>query len=160
VNTRARGFTLVESLIALLLLSVGLLGAGGLLLGGLQSHAEALRHMTAMNLVRDLADRIRANPRARMAYDTRGAAVDAQACEPALPCEPAQRASSDLAHFIFGARRLFPGGETIALVEFEPAIGPAAPERYAITLRWRGPRDPVNSSTAVTLHLLAQPVAG
>ena len=150
----------MESLIALLLLSVGLLGAGMLLLGGLRSHADALRHMTAINLVRDLADRIRANPRARMYYDTRDATLDAQACDTALPCEPAQRASSDLAHFMDSARRLFPGGETHALVEFEPAIGPAAPERYAITLRWRGPRDPVDASNAVTLHLLAQPVAG
>jgi type IV pilus assembly protein PilV len=160
MNPRARGFTLVESLIALLLLSVGLLGAGMLLLGGLRSHAEALRHMSALNLVRDLADRIRANPRARTYYDTRDATPDAQACDPALPCEPAQRASSDLAHFMNSARRLLPGGETHALVEFEPAIGPAAPERYAITLSWRGPRDPVDSSNAVTLHLLAQPVAG
>ena len=160
MNRHARGFTLVESLLALLLLSVGLLGAGMLLLGGLRSHAEALRHMTATNLVRDMADRIRANPRARMSYDTRGAHVDAHACDPALPCEPALRASSDLAQFIDSARRVFPGGETVALVEFEPAIGPAAPERYAITLRWRGPRDHDNASNAVTLHLLALPVAG
>ena len=160
MRRRTAGFTLVESLIALLLLSVGLLGAAVLLLNGLRSHAEALRHMAATNLIRDMADRIRANPRARLFYDTRDAAIDALACDSTLPCEPAQRASSDLAHFIDSARRLFPGSETVTRIEFEPAIGPAAPERYAITLRWRGPRDPEDSSNAVTLNLLAQPVAG
>ena len=160
MSRRAAGFTLVESLIALLLLSVGLLGAGMLLLNGLRSHAEALRHMAATNLIRDMADRIRANPRARLLYDTRHVAIEPGGCEPALPCEPAQRASSDLAHFIDTARRLFPGVDTDARIEFEPAIGPAAPERYAITLRWRGPRDPEETSNAVTLTLLAQPVAG
>ena len=157
---RAQGFTLVESLIALLLLSVGLLGAGMLLLNGLRSHAEALRHMAATNLIRDMADRIRANPRARLLYDTRHVAIEPGGCEPALPCEPAQRASFDLAHFIDTAHRLFPGIDTDARIEFEPAIGPAAPECYAITLRWRGPRDPEQTSNAVTLTLLAQPVAG
>ena len=155
---RTRGFTLVESLIALLLLSVGLLGAAILLLTGLRAHSDALRQVAATNLARDMADRIRANPRGRSDYDTRSA-PEAGACDPTLPCEPAQRAASDLAGFIDRARRLFPGVDTVASIQFEPAIGPAAPERYAITLRWRGPRDDIALS-AVTLQLLAPPVAG
>jgi len=156
---RARGFTLVESLIALLLLSVGLLGAGGMLVSGLRAHADALRQVAATNLARDMADRIRANPRGRSNYDTRDAAPGPGTCDPTLPCEPAQRAASDLADFIAGAHRLFPGVDTVASIQFEPAIGPAAPERYAITLRWRGPRDDIALSV-VTLQLLAPPVAG
>ena len=34
-----------------------------------------------------------------------------------------------------------PRRRTPRTIEYEPAIGPAAPDRYAITLRWRGPRD-------------------
>ncbi len=161
MNPRARGFTLVESLIALLLLSVGLLGAGMLLLGGLRSHAEALRQHDRTEPGSRPGGSHPRQPAGAHGSTTRAMRHrDAQACDPALPCEPAQRASSDLAHFMDSARRLLPGGETLALVEFEPAIGPAAPDRYAITLRWRGPRDPVDASNAVTLHLLAQPVAG
>ena len=65
MNTRAHGFTLVESLIALLLLSLGLLGAGVMLLESLRAHADALREVTATHLVRDMAERIRANARPR-----------------------------------------------------------------------------------------------
>jgi type IV pilus assembly protein PilV len=159
MTLRTRGFTLVESLVALLLLSVGLLGAGILLVSGLRSHSDALRQVAATNLARDMADRIRANPRGRGDYDTRTSAPDAAACDPALPCEPARRAAFDIAFFLERAQLLFPGVDTVASIQFEPAIGPAAPERYAITLRWRGPRDDIPLS-AVTLQLLAPPVAG
>jgi type IV pilus assembly protein PilV len=106
---RDRGFTLVESLIALLLLSVGMLGAGGMLVSGLRAHADALRQVAATNLARDMADRIRANPRGRADYDTRDAAPGPGACDPALPCEPAQRAASDVADFIERAQPALPG---------------------------------------------------
>lgn len=128
-----RGFTLMESLIALLLLSVGLLGAGALLLAGLQAHGDALRRMAAMRLAQDMADRIRTNP---------------------------QWESQDLPLFQARASTLFPGVETPASIEFEPAIGPAAPDRYRIRLRWRAPRDDAGLYDTMTLHLLAQPVAG
>jgi len=42
-----RGFSLVEMLVALVVLSVGLLGAAGLLLGGLRDQSLALRHGAA-----------------------------------------------------------------------------------------------------------------
>ena len=160
VNSRARGFTLVESLIALLLLSLGLLGAGVMLLESLRAHAEALCAATATRLVRDMAERIRANPHARARYDTRTGIAGDAACDFAVACDPGQRAANDLAHYINTARTAFPGADTSTLIEFEPAIGPAAPDRYRISLQWRGPRDNDEVRHAVTLILLARPVAG
>ena len=159
MKSRSQGFTLIESLIALLLLSVGLLGAAVLLLDGLKSRADALRQAAATRLVLDTADRIRANPRARSFYDTRRTTRDA-ACAANAACDPAQRAASDLAHFRIQALNLFPGPDTAATITFEPAIGPAAPDRYRLSLRWRGPRDSPGAHDAVAFHLLAQPVAG
>jgi len=158
MNLHSHGFTLVETLIALALLSIGLLGAGGMLLGSLQSHAEARREMAAAQLVRDMADRIRANPRAGAAYDSREAAPLAAPCDLATPCAAPELAAADLAHFIGTAQALLPGAETRAWVQFEPAIGPAAADRFAITLSWRGPRD--DETRVVALSLLAPPVAG
>ena len=159
MRLKVRGFTLMESLIALLLLSIGLLGAGALLLDGLQAHGDALRRTAATRLVQDMADRIRANPGAGSLYDSRGRTAT-DACPAASGCDAAQRAAADLAHFQVTARGLFPGVETPASIEFEPAIGPATPGRYSIRLRWRNPRDDAGLHDAVTLHLLAQPVAG
>jgi type IV pilus modification protein PilV len=63
VRRRCRGFTLLESLIALLVLTLGLLGSAALLLQGLQGNAAAARQLAATNLARDLAERIRLNAR-------------------------------------------------------------------------------------------------
>jgi type IV pilus assembly protein PilV len=158
MKRRVHGFTLLESLIALVLLSLGLLGACQMLLGSLQSHAQAMRELSALGLARDMAERIRANPRAEAGYDTRHVSPLAAACALASPCAPRELAAADLAHFTSAAQALLPGPETFASVEFEPAIGPAATARYAITLRWRGPRD--DQPLVVAMNLLAPPVAG
>lgn len=58
---RASGFTLLEVLIALVVLSIGLLGVAGLQLSGLRAnHSSALRSQ-ATYLAYDMADRMRAN---------------------------------------------------------------------------------------------------
>lgn len=155
---RCRGFTLVESLIGLLLLSVGLLGAWAVLLSGLRSHADALGRASAMSLLRDMADRIRANPAAGELYDTRREPVAAASCEDS-PCDPAQIAAADLAWWTTTARARFPAQQPATRIEYEPAIGPAATDRYLVVLQWRGVRDG-ESGNVVALQVLAQPVAG
>jgi type IV pilus assembly protein PilV len=162
--TRApRGFTLLETLVALMVLSVGLLGAAALLLGGVRGHAAALRRVAATNLVRDMADRIRANPRGGVHYDTRQASAaassGASACGESSGCEIAQLAAADLAHFESAAHILFARVDDVR-VEYAPATGPATPARYLITLRWSDAR--VDAGTdSVSLHVLWQPpVAG
>jgi type IV pilus assembly protein PilV len=154
----ASGFTLLESLVALVLLSLGLLGALALLLQGTQDHADALRQATATQLVREMAERIRANPRASARYDTRTQAPRAAACDAAAPCTAEELAAADMDFLLATARASFPGDDTVVSIEFEPAIGNAAPARHAITLRWRGPRD--RDGNVVTLQVPASPVAG
>ena len=154
MTRRAHGFTLLEALVALLVLSVGLLGAAEMLLDSLQSHGAALRTLSAAGAVRDMAERIRANEHAGAYYDTRTAATGD--CEETAGCGAAQRAAADRAAFLAAARELFPHEEIDAAVVFAPATGPA-PRRYEVTLRWNGTRD----AGEVALTVLAQPpVAG
>lgn len=154
----ARGFTLIESLVALVVLSVGLLGAAATLLGSLGAHAEAMRRATALGLVHDAAERIRANAAARAAYDTRSAAAGADCT--AASCDAAARAAMDRAHFIDAARVAFPFADTRADIHFEPAAGPAAPDRYEITLRFP-PRSQPGAVDGVALTVLSfAPAAG
>ena len=161
---RTRGFTLVESLIALVVLSIGLLGAAATLLGSLGAHADASRRATALALVCDMADRIRANVTGRSTYDTGSAAPDtpsgATPCGADSPCDGVQRAALDRAHFEAAARAAFNVDGTLADIHFEPAIGPAAPDRYEITLRFPARSQP-GAMDGVTLTVLAYaPVAG
>lgn len=155
---RVRGFTLIESLIGLMILSVGLLGAAATLLGSVGSHRDALKRSAAMTLVRDVAERIRANAAARAAYDTRGGESGA-ACTAGSPCDAAALAASDRAYFTTAVRAGFPSG-TRAQILLEPAIGPAAPDRYEISLRFPLRSLPGASDGVTLMVLVPAPVAG
>jgi len=56
------GLTLIEVLIAVLVLSIGLLGIAGLQLTGLRENQNAQYSTQAIYLANDMADRMRANP--------------------------------------------------------------------------------------------------
>jgi len=66
---RVRGFTLVEALVALLALSIGLLGLAGLQLAGLRANMSASWRSQATYLAYDILDRIRANRDRRANYE-------------------------------------------------------------------------------------------
>jgi type IV pilus assembly protein PilV len=61
VRRAQRGMTLVETLIALLVLSIGLLGIAGLQMTSLQNNRGAHLRSQAAVLAYDIADRMRAN---------------------------------------------------------------------------------------------------
>lgn len=155
------GFTLIEVLVGLAILSAGLLGAAAMLLDSLRSNAGALQNLRSTHLVRDMADRIRANSSGREHYDTRRANAGGRLCTEPEGCEVAQLAAADRAHFDAAARALFLHDNYAASIEFEPAIGPASPGRYVITLRWHGAHEAAGDFDSVALQVLAQmPVAG
>src|SRR5688572_28968217 len=91
VNSRRdRGFTMVEMLVALVVLSVGMLGVAGLFVVSLRSGGTANSRMQAVNLVSDMTDRIRSNRRAGDVY-TRTEGLD-RGCTggDAADCTPEQ----------------------------------------------------------------------
>ncbi len=57
-----KGFTLLEVLIALLVLSIGLLGLAGLEIFGLKYNFQSYERTQATMLISEMADRMRANP--------------------------------------------------------------------------------------------------
>ncbi len=58
-----KGFTLIEILVALLILGFGLLGLAGMQISGMKNATDSVYRTTASMLARDLADRMHANPR-------------------------------------------------------------------------------------------------
>jgi type IV pilus modification protein PilV len=154
---RAHGFSLVETMATVFLLSTGLLGAAGLLLDSLQQQSRARRQASATLIVADMVERIRANPAGREHYDSRSP-PSPSGCEVAVGCEAAPQAAADLADFASAARLALPGRESRVDVSFEPAIGPALPDSWRVALRWR---ESLDAADEVSLVLLAQrPVAG
>lgn len=139
-----RGFTMVEALVALVVLAIGLLGIAALYLDSLRAGRTAIYRTQAVNLAADMADRIRANRVAGTAYTVAlGAAGTAPtACNTELlGCTPAQVAADD----VFRWKQELQGGDdgsgnTIlgALPEGDGSIAVTAgtPNVYVITVQW------------------------
>lgn len=65
-----KGVGLIEILVALLILAVGILGFVALQYRALEATSEAINRVQAMNVARDLAERIRSNRDALTTYQT------------------------------------------------------------------------------------------
>ncbi|MCX2975069.1 type IV pilus modification protein PilV [Halieaceae bacterium IMCC8485] len=61
VSSSSRGFTLIEVLVTLLIISIGLLGLAGLQVTTLKSQLETYQRAQAILLVQDMVNRLRVN---------------------------------------------------------------------------------------------------
>ena len=75
----ARGFTLIEALVALLVISIGMLGIAALQAETLRSGRSAQLRTQAVSIASDLGDRIRANRAPVDAYSGAGSSARARA---------------------------------------------------------------------------------
>jgi type IV pilus assembly protein PilV len=68
-QARSRGFTLIEALVSLVILSVGLLGVLGMRMASFKNTANANARAAASVHAADMLDRLRANPQRAAAGD-------------------------------------------------------------------------------------------
>lgn len=95
----ARGFSMIELLVAVLVMGIGVLGIAALQMVSLQNNRSALVRAEAVALAYDMMDRIRANP-----FGTpRGSAYDGLDLEEAPPnasnCMSSTCSSAQMANF-------------------------------------------------------------
>ncbi len=135
---------MVEVLVAVIVLSVGLLGMAGLYVTTLRSGTGSISRMQAVYLASDMADRIRANRTAVANFA--GAAGTAIACV-ASACAPAAMAANDLYVWNTQITQQLPGGTGTVGVD-----ATTTPATYTITLSWNDP----GSSVAQTYQLVTQ----
>jgi type IV pilus assembly protein PilV len=96
---RAKGFTLLEALVALVILTVGLLGVASLVGNSVRTNNASLLRAQAAYMATNMADRMRANTNTVIAgtydgtgYTGTGSAPD---CNAGAPCNGAQLAARD-----------------------------------------------------------------
>jgi type IV pilus assembly protein PilV len=125
-----RGFTLIETLVALLALSIGLLGVAALQMSGLQSNLSSSWRSQATYLSYDILDRIRANRTSRAQYVTGLGA----------PPTPGGVITLDLAAWKANLAATLPAGDGTV------AVSPADDTVFTVTVQWddsRGAQPPV-----------------
>jgi type IV pilus assembly protein PilV len=144
---RQGGFTLVESLVAMVVISVGMLGIAALYVEGLRAGRTSNYRMNAIGLAADMADRIRTNPNAGAAYAGAGAA---NACEDdGADLTPAQLAAADLFCWQQGVQARLPGGvANVAVVG-----GAGASNLYTIAVTWNEPGLPAPVNYVLSMQL-------
>lgn len=129
-----RGFSIVEVLVALVVLAIGLLGIAGLYVESLRSGGAAINRMQAINLAMDLADRIRANRTATVAYADVPSTAYKCIGAGAVACTPQELAADDLQQWNSEITSILPQGTGSVAVG-----GVAAPFSYQITIQWSEP---------------------
>ncbi|MBI5041482.1 MAG: type IV pilus modification protein PilV, partial [Gammaproteobacteria bacterium] len=112
-RTASAGFTLLEVLIAVVVLSIGLLGIAGLQTTGLRNNQDAYARTQATTLANDMADRIRANMAGFNAGNYDNTAAYTATCE-SSGCSPQQMAQHDTSLWNTALAALPSGQGTVA----------------------------------------------
>ena len=142
-NRKQRGFSLVEVLIALIIMSVGMLGIAGLYVQSMQAGRTSLFRHHAVTLAGDVADRIRANPTAGVAYAA-GAGIDFGCVATGVDCNEVEMASTDILLWKQQARESLPNGD--ATVAFDNGT---IPPSYTIAVTWDEPGEQLDYTIVI-----------
>ena len=135
---RQTGFSLVEVLIALIIMSVGMLGIATLFVQSMQAGRTSMFRHHAVTLAGDVADRICANPRAGIAYQ--GAGADNGCIDTGNDCNEAAMAANDI--FLWDAQVVESLPNGAVTVTFDDTV---TPPEYTIRIDWDEPgEDPMN----------------
>jgi type IV pilus assembly protein PilV len=140
---KSNGFTLIEVLVATLVLAVGLLGLLGLQAASIKNNLSAYNRSQATQLAYDMADRMRANKNesldptsgnviATSTYLTMALkdAADQKDCAKMTGCTGAQMAQNDLFQWRTALTNTLPSSEgTTITVD-------AATRVFTITVKW------------------------
>lgn len=130
LNKHQSGFTLLEVLVAIIVISLGLLGLAGLQAATLRNNQIAYYRGMAIQQTYDMADRIRANQAGAAA----GSYNNLTATIPSAPdcfsgtCTAAQMAVADHAQWNNNNARMLPGGSGTVV----SAVGGS----FDITVTW------------------------
>ena len=133
------GFTLIEVLIAVVILAGGLLGLAALQAAGLSNSQSSYNRSQATQLAYDIADRIRANPKKAANYLTTfmkpgDANASATACSSsANTCTPELLAEKDLDDW----------SDDLATLPFGEGTITIAGTVYTVTVKWDDDKDGV-----------------
>ena len=145
VQTPQRGITLIESLVAIVVAALGILGVLGVQMRTLSDTQTSVYRGQAIRMIEDLSERMKAHPNALVSIDSytiawrSGAAPTppaAKLCTGATPCTPEEFAAFDLREWKRNLERNLPLGDaTVFFAPSEPNAG--SRRQLGVMIRWR-----------------------
>lgn len=145
---RERGATLIEILVAMVILVVGLLGLIGVMIQSQRAHLESYQRSQALMLVQDMAARINANRAAADCYTMAGTlgtgkdtgTINVAACTVGSAAQRV-RALSDLASWnelLRGSAETSGANQIGAILGARGCIAKGASGVFLVTVAWQG----------------------
>lgn len=127
IASHAAGFTLIEVMVAVLVMSIGLLGLASLQATSLRFNNDSSAQTQATYLASDMADRMRANVSKAAAYPAQAAGENAS-CYTTAGCTPDEMAANDIFEWNEALTDTLPAGQG--------AITALAGGLFTITVMW------------------------
>ncbi|HUC40098.1 MAG TPA: type IV pilus modification protein PilV [Gemmatimonadales bacterium] len=132
-----RGVSLVEVLVAMVVLSVGTLGLANLQLVGIQANHTGDQRVQATLLAAEIVDLVHANRASALAGNYNITADHASPTDPgcfgaSASCSRTQQAASDLATWRAGLGNVLTGGSGAVLVNNPAGVSPSV----TVTITW------------------------
>jgi type IV pilus assembly protein PilV len=156
IHTRMAGVSIVEALVALVIISVGMLGIAGLYLASLQAGRSANLRMQAVNLATDMADHVRSNKRAMALYKASATDKGTQHDCATVTCTPTLIAENDIYNWKQAISASLPANANGQLTYTDVAdLKPERkePDRCEVLVTWREAGSDVDSTYKTTVEL-------
>ena len=145
-----RGFSLIEILVAVLIVSVGVLGVAGLQLISLRNNTSAMLRTQAFQSAYEIIDRLRANPDQDYTITLAADPPVAQDCTN-VDCTPVQMRDYDHATWLADIQAGLPNGDGSIAVDNTDPENPV----INVTVQWQDDRgagaQPLSVSVGTTL---------
>jgi type IV pilus assembly protein PilV len=164
VRNRQSGFTLIEVLVSVIILSIGLVGVAGLQAISLKNNQSAFMRSQATALAYDMADRMRSNVLSATTglYDPTAAATTS-GCTSTSGCSEQAMAENDLAEWNAAITTYLPMGQGYVCIDSTPDDGTGFGDPQcdgsgtllAVKVWWDDDRDGVINMTSTNTELLA-----
>jgi len=165
-KNKTKGFTLLEVLVAMVLLSIGLLGVARLQMFGLQNTGNAYFRTQASGLLTELVERVRANPNGALdrSYNLAIPACISGPVPAPLDCVAASCTAAQLAQFDLyavncglngtndgsGVDELLPSGAMTIACSNPPNPAATTCLQYTVTVTWSETNDDDKDGAADT----------
>lgn len=153
IKNRQQGFSFIESLLALFILTVGLLGVAAMHAQSMRTGYVAVQRMSVVSKGEEILERMRANPAGIADY---AGAPQSFGCSSGNTCLPAQMAADDLFVWMAEVNSMFPGVPVvnIQVLPVDVVIDPEGKIReVTVSIDWTIRNDNYNYTTVAQIGL-------